>query len=318
MKKLYKVSAVLLITMFMSPWMALANDTEATESGDGGEAEAEETAGAEKECETAGGSTYSAGDSDGCQISAKNASGVYFLEGDTMIYACSFGPESGSASAIEYPAMDEDMDLNEETALIEAVTSEFEEAYAATLTGTATGGAANGRCGEEVNPATGYLEQGDCAADGLIVTEIAEAFAGNTSIGDEAKVTTVYKGVCCMILEDQGDGTYECKDQRTIYFTSSDNCNGGSMECSRRQWIIGDSGASIIKVYVKQIYIWAAGTIGFIAVVTIVLNGIRISVSGVSGDITQAKERIIQAISGLVLLFMSGLILYTINPTFFS
>jgi bacteriorhodopsin len=82
--------------------------------------------------------------------------------------------------------------------------------------------------------------------------------------------------------------------------------------------VIGTSGAGIIKVYVKQIYRWAAMTVGTVAVVTMVISGIQISMSGVSGDISSAKTKMMSALAGLVLLFLSGLILYTINPTFFS
>ena len=68
----------------------------------------------------------------------------------------------------------------------------------------------------------------------------------------------------------------------------------------------------------EQIFTWGALTVGSIAVMTIVLNGVRIQMSGVSGDITEAKNKIFQAIAGIVLLFLSGLILYTINPGFFT
>ena len=74
----------------------------------------------------------------------------------------------------------------------------------------------------------------------------------------------------------------------------------------------------IVKIMVKQIYTWGAFTVGSMAVMTIILNGVRISMSGVSGDITEAKNKILQAIAGIVLLFMSGIILYTINPDFFT
>jgi type IV secretory pathway VirB2 component (pilin) len=56
-----------------------------------------------------------------------------------------------------------------------------------------------------------------------------------------------------------------------------------------------------------------------IAVLIIVISGIQISAAG--GDqttVTNAKNRIVQSLGGLVILFLSAIILYTINPTFFT
>ncbi len=252
-------------------------------------------------------------------INVSNAGGVYGENQVSPIYTCQFN----GVQSVEYSQNDEDdpnadADLNEETALVQSTAEAFESAFTANLSDE------NGnRCGETTHPTTGALEQADCAVEGKVVTVIGESFAGTTKLGDEAKVVDVYRDVCCMVIESStnadGETVYQCKNQYTLYYPEDQGCqNKDSIYCEKRQWIIGDSGASIIKIYVKQIYIWAAGIIGFVAVTTIVLNGIRISVSGVSGDITQAKDRIIQAISGLVLLFLSGLILYTINPSFFS
>lgn len=214
---------------------------------------------------------------------------------------------------------DAEYDANEETALVSRLMEDYEAAYSSAI--------GNAACGE-MNDFTESVEMADCAAEGKVVTEISESFAGETTLGDEARVVSLYKSSCCMIVKEHVQYkstesgteqfiTYECVDLRSIYHKDPSQCEIDSI-CEKRQWIIGDSGASIIKIYVKQIYIWAAGTIGFISVIIIVINGIRISVSGASGDITQAKERILQSISGLVLLFLSGLLLYTINPTFFS
>lgn len=245
--------------------------------------------------------------------------------GDT-VYMC-LGGQYDNYNLL-YDAQDEDGDTNEETELVKTKVAEFEDQYANSLS---EGGSTSDDCGKNPMSLTGSLELATCADEGKVVTEISESFAGSTELTGEdgsleAYVVDVYRATCCLIVEenyfetdDEPQYTYECKDYRNLYYTSMETCTStNDWSCERRQWIIGESGASIIKIYVKQIYMWAAGTIGFIAVVTIVLNGIRITVSGVSGDVTQAKERILQAISGLVLLFLSGLILYTINPTFFS
>ena len=70
--------------------------------------------------------------------------------------------------------------------------------------------------------------------------------------------------------------------------------------------------------YIGMIYTWGASIVGIIAVLIIVISGIQISAGG--GDpeaINSAKKRIIQSLSGIAVLFLSGLILYTINPDFF-
>lgn len=87
--------------------------------------------------------------------------------------------------------------------------------------------------------------------------------------------------------------------------------------CKRVQIIEASSGTNLLNQYVKMIYLWAAGTIGIVAVLTIVISGVEIMAKGASGSIDEPKNRINQALLGLVILFLSGLILYTINPTFF-
>jgi hypothetical protein len=90
-------------------------------------------------------------------------------------------------------------------------------------------------------------------------------------------------------------------------------------KCSIVQVIIGQSGTAILKTYIAIIYRWAAGIVGIIAVLVIVISGIQISADQGSGEnLSSAKTRIGQAIAGLVILFLSSLILYTINPTFFN
>jgi len=68
-----------------------------------------------------------------------------------------------------------------------------------------------------------------------------------------------------------------------------------------------------------MIYTWAAGFVGLIAVGVIMISSIQISLSG--GDsqaVTNSKDRIVKSLAGLAVLFLSGLILYTINPNFFT
>lgn len=109
----------------------------------------------------------------------------------------------------------------------------------------------------------------------------------------------------------------ESKTCKTGSLHASPFDHESSVTCSVMYYVSGKNGIEIFSQYVKYLYKWAAGIVGIVAVFTIVYNGIAISMSA-GGEITEAKNRIMQSIVGLVILFLSGLILYTINPTFFT
>jgi hypothetical protein len=88
--------------------------------------------------------------------------------------------------------------------------------------------------------------------------------------------------------------------------------------CTIKYLITGKSGSDVLATYIGALYKWAAGLVGIISVLIIVFSGIQISAAGGdSAKLDTAKNRIAQSIIGLVILFLAGLILYTINPTFF-
>jgi threonine/homoserine/homoserine lactone efflux protein len=67
------------------------------------------------------------------------------------------------------------------------------------------------------------------------------------------------------------------------------------------------------------LYRWAVSIVGIIAVLLMVFSGIQISTAGGdTGKIDEAKNRIMQSLIAIAILFLSGLILYTINPGFFT
>lgn len=91
------------------------------------------------------------------------------------------------------------------------------------------------------------------------------------------------------------------------------------VSCSQVQLLFADSGADLLKQYVGLIYRWATGIVGVIAVLVIMINGIMISFAqGDDGKVSEAKGRIIQSLSALAILFLAGIILYSINPNFFT
>lgn len=80
-----------------------------------------------------------------------------------------------------------------------------------------------------------------------------------------------------------------------------------------------DNGNELLTRYARMIYTFLAGVIGIISVLMVIVGGIQVSVGGVNqGAIESGKNRIIAALAGIALLFISSLILYTINPHFFA
>ncbi|MBI4994242.1 hypothetical protein HZC21_01185 [Candidatus Peregrinibacteria bacterium] len=91
------------------------------------------------------------------------------------------------------------------------------------------------------------------------------------------------------------------------------------VHCSLVERITGETGTDVFSQYVGALYKWAASIVGIVTVLIMVFSGIQISMAGGdSAKIDSAKNRIMQSIIGLVILFLAGLILYTINPGFFT
>lgn len=88
--------------------------------------------------------------------------------------------------------------------------------------------------------------------------------------------------------------------------------------CKEIQMTLCKGGTSCLYGYIGSIYRYGASIVGIIAVTVIIFSGIQISASGGDPEATTAgKKRILQSILGIVVLFLSGLILYTVNPNFF-
>ena len=82
--------------------------------------------------------------------------------------------------------------------------------------------------------------------------------------------------------------------------------------------IVGKSGVDLMKNYIHLIYVYGASILGIICVLIIVISGIQITMGGAQADlVASAKTRIFQALLSLALLFLSAVILKTINPGFF-
>ncbi len=83
--------------------------------------------------------------------------------------------------------------------------------------------------------------------------------------------------------------------------------------------IKGSTGVELLTNYIGVIYKIAASIIGLICVLVIVISSLQITAGGMAPEgVNQAKDRILQAIFSMVLLFSSALILRTINSNFFT
>ncbi len=114
--------------------------------------------------------------------------------------------------------------------------------------------------------------------------------------------------------------TFDAAGKATPEYVSLGACTPAEkVKCKRVQVYIAGSGAELLYRYVGSVYRWAAGTIGIVCVLLLVFGGISVaSAGGDSGKIEKAKTKIMQSLAGLVLLFLSALILYTVNPNFFT
>lgn len=138
-------------------------------------------------------------------------------------------------------------------------------------------------------------------AEGTGTTETpAAASQGSSSAGDKAKEPPLEFKI---LKPFPGQAT-----------TGSDGKTSDTGTISTEHGAIG-----IIEQYVSQIFTFGAGFVSIIAVIWIIIGGYQYMMEGsFGGETTAAKEKITKALSGLVLLFLSALILYTINPTFFK
>jgi hypothetical protein len=123
----------------------------------------------------------------------------------------------------------------------------------------------------------------------------------------------------------ENDPSNDAIEKFTISRLSDQECNsvtapdGTIHSCKWIQILLSDSGTAVMYTYIGYIYKWASTIVGLIAVMVMIFSGIQIATSGGDTEVlSSAKSRIIKSLSGIAVLFLSGLILYTINPTFFT
>ena len=72
--------------------------------------------------------------------------------------------------------------------------------------------------------------------------------------------------------------------------------------------------SSFIAQYIKGMYAWMIGAAVTIAIVMIMIGGLQYTLGAGGGEAGKGKQRIINGISGLILLICTYLILNTVNP----
>jgi len=135
---------------------------------------------------------------------------------------------------------------------------------------------------------------------------------------------------CNYALNDQG--AVAVKDKCSVSYTTISSCNptsksdqdtikqnGGQItSCEIVQVYISGSGTDLLYSYIGQIYRYVAEIGGLIAVFIMIFSGIQIASAGSNTEVlNKSKARITRSILGLILLFLSAVILYAINPNFF-
>ena len=76
---------------------------------------------------------------------------------------------------------------------------------------------------------------------------------------------------------------------------------------------------SILEAYISDIFLFGSGFISLVAVIWIIIGGYEIMFRGsFAGSVEEGKQKITQALLGMVLLLLSALILNFVNPGFFQ
>ena len=132
----------------------------------------------------------------------------------------------------------------------------------------------------------------------------------NCAVPNSNKVCTdLLEGVPCSSLEG-GD----CIVDQNCAYGGIETINGMRV-CKA---VISPTGIAAFMSFIAMIYRYASWAIGILAVLVIIIGGIMMSIGGANQEsVTKGKKLIFQAIGGVILFFLIGVILHTINPNFF-
>lgn len=134
---------------------------------------------------------------------------------------------------------------------------------------------------------------------------------GNQAAAD-AKVVQVRK--CTTTYEPTCDG-----QSGDSLIEAISNPKGEYTICEPVMIYLSEPGNNLLFYYMGQVYTFAATLGGLLAVLILIVAGIMYATAGDNNNqTTMAKGLITKSISGLIVLFLSALILYVINPNFFT
>lgn len=134
--------------------------------------------------------------------------------------------------------------------------------------------------------------------------------------------TTTYMDVATAYNKAEKDGKVNTGASKSSGFEG--DCNNGGVQISvgvnDNDNCVGGNGVNPIYAYLKNIIIFLGGAIGLAVVITIIVAGIQYSSSnGNPANITKAKERLMNAVIGLVLyLFLAAILRYLVPQIFTS
>ncbi|MBI5152005.1 hypothetical protein HZA39_00560 [Candidatus Peregrinibacteria bacterium] len=191
-------------------------------------------------------------------------------------------------------------------------------------------------CPAEIDALKGLkecIEQRICDVDGknckgtdertkYIITPLEESIAGENVKGDKNEIrqcTRVIMDGNCKWIGDSAKAPPEAKSATYTKIIDGIKCPSGALRCERVTYLLAKTGTGVIEMYVGLIYRWAASLAGIVCILIMIVSGIQISAAGEDTQgVESAKKRIFQSLTALVILFMSALILYMINPDFFT
>ena len=143
----------------------------------------------------------------------------------------------------------------------------------------------------------------------------------NSTLFNQQKTTT-YMNIAVAYNNAVKDGSIAAATNDTSRISGDQSCPDGEVEVAISPSSNGDNcigGTNPIYTYLRSIIFFMGGAIGLAVVITIIVAGIQYSSSaGNAANITQAKERLINAVIGLVLyLFLAAMLRYLV-PQIFS
>ncbi len=82
---------------------------------------------------------------------------------------------------------------------------------------------------------------------------------------------------------------------------------------------VGNEGLGVFGFYFNTLYPWVLGMAAGIAVLNAVWGGINIiQAGGDSAKVTEGKNKFLLSMAGLLIILASGIILTTLNPSFYK